>query len=146
MIREIFNFNLTGVSDLENVSEQYNNKGGTFYVAIEESKTSSNKHGSNKQVKNKYIRSKLIGTIGVYKSSKGFIRVRRMYVHEAYRCKGIGQRLMNKVFDFCKQKQYHKLVLSTYPQMKAAIKYYKGNGFKKIGVAKDNAIIFEKNI
>ena len=57
VIREIFNFNLTGVSDLENVSEQYNNKGGTFYVAIEESKTSSNKHGSNKQVKNKYIRS-----------------------------------------------------------------------------------------
>jgi ribosomal protein S18 acetylase RimI-like enzyme len=126
VIREIFNSDPVGLNDISDITKYYNKKGGTLYVATDG--------------------KKVVGTIGVYVNDDGLVKIKRMYVYKTYRCKGIGQLLMDKIIDFCKRKQYPGVVLSTYPQMKAAIKFYKKNGFKKYDVAKDKAIRFEKKL
>jgi GNAT superfamily N-acetyltransferase len=126
VIKEIFHFELRNAYDLLDIKQHYTDKGGIFYVALDDDISGDNQ---------------IIGTIGVFLNSDGCAKIKRMYVNQAYRKKGIGQKLMNKVMRFCKLKKYNTLTLTTYPQMKAAIDFYIRNGFKKVSIAKDGGII-----
>jgi GNAT superfamily N-acetyltransferase len=68
-----------------------------------------------------------------------------MYIYKEYRGKGIGRKLFEKAFTFCKNNKYNRIMLCTYPQMKEAIKFYKKNGFREFK-RKGQEIYFEKFI
>lgn len=107
---EIFNEPAYKIEDLDNIKKEYFGNKGVFYVAEDN--------------------GKLIGTIAV-KEKDGSAKLKRMYVAKDYRRKGIGKQLLNKIIEFCRSKGYKKIILSTYPQMKDALEFYKKNGFKE---------------
>ncbi len=71
---------------------------------------------------------KVIGTIGLKKEGKRF-RITRMYVDKAFRGKGVGKRLVNKLFEYCKQNKINNLFLTTYTKMNS-VGFYERMGFK----------------
>lgn len=122
---EIFKSKPFDLPDLKNIKKHYFDNKGTFYVAEDE--------------------GKIVGTIGVLRENKNVARLSRMYVPSKYRAQGIGQRLLNKIFQFCKNEGYTKMILSTYPEMGPAIRFYKRNGFKKYK-KEGTRIFFKKNL
>ena len=73
---------------------------------------------------------------------KDIARLKRLYVDMEYRRKGLGQRLLDKVVEFCKSKNYKKIILGTLPEMKEAMGLYEKNGFKEF--KRDKGVYFEK--
>lgn len=120
---EIFNAEARNIEDLKKIKEEYFEKGGIFYVAEDD--------------------GKIIGTIAV-KRENNIARLKRMFVDKKYRKQKIAQKLLDKTLKFCKSKYYKKIILSTYPQMKTAIEFYKKNGFKEY--KRNEQIFFEKNL
>jgi N-acetylglutamate synthase-like GNAT family acetyltransferase len=119
ILKEIFNSEPRGLEDLSNIKKHFE----IFLVA--EDKT------------------KIIGTIALRKD----VILKRMYVHKNYRNKGLAQKLYDKIEKFTIKKKFKKIKLSTTPQMKFAMSFYKKNGFKKIGKnKKTNQIFFEKKL
>jgi len=108
---EIFSAPASNIDDLSNIPEVYFSNGGKFYVAV--------------------IDSKVVGCAGV-KIENGTPRLHRMFTDSAYRGRGIGTNLLNTIVKFCKDKEYEKITLTTYPQMGQAQKFYKENGFQVI--------------
>ncbi len=122
IISEIFNAGARNIKDLKNIKEEYFEKKGIFYIAEDN--------------------GKIIGTIAVKREKSNVARLKRMFVDEEYRNRKIGQRLFNKILKFCKSKGYKKIILSTYPQMRSAIEFYKKSGFKEY--KRDKQIFFER--
>jgi ribosomal protein S18 acetylase RimI-like enzyme len=121
---EIFHAKARNISDLSNIKSEYFGKQEIFYVAQD--------------------KGKIVGTIAIKKEKDKTARLKRMFVDKNYRKQKIGQKLLNKTIEFCKNKRYKKIILSTYPQMKAAIKFYKKNGFKQY--KQNEKIFFEKTL
>ena len=91
-------------------------------------------------------KKKIVATIALIKKGKDYI-VKRLYINKEYRNKGLGQEIYYKIENFAKRAKISKLKLTTTPQMKAAIHFYKKNGFKKTGEDKKiNKIFFEKRL
>lgn len=100
--------------DLLDIENFYFKKNGNFWVAVED--------------------EKLIGTIALIDFDNGQAALRKMFVHNNYRGKekGVGQLLLDKLLDWCKQKNITKIYLGTVEQLHAAKKFYVKNGFEKI--------------
>lgn len=98
-------------NDIENVNDNYFISGGCFWVA------------ENK--------GKIIGTIAAQMENSKTPRLRRFFVLRKYRGKGVGSKLYRVFEDWGKQKGYEKIILSTYPQFKEAIDFYKYKGFRE---------------
>ncbi|MEE9525866.1 MAG: GNAT family N-acetyltransferase [Candidatus Woesearchaeota archaeon] len=119
---EVFNAEARNIEDLKNIKKEYFEKKGVFYVAEDD--------------------GKIVGTIAAEKETDRIARLKRMFVKKEYRKQKLGQRLLDQLLEFCKKKGYEKIILSTYPQMKAAIEFYKKNGFKEY--KRNEHILFEK--
>ena len=74
---------------------------------------------------------RVVGTVGVKKHMQGVARLKTMYVERPYRSKGLANMLLAKAHRFANLRGFHTLILSTTPQMEAAIRFYKKNGFVK---------------
>jgi len=122
---EIFGAEPKNIDDLKNIEKEYFKNGGTFLIAE--------------------VNEKIVGTIAIKKEKNKVARLKRMFVDQKYRRQKIGQKLLDEILKFCKDKGYEKIILSTYPQMKAAIKFYKREGFKKYKKT-SKRIFFEKNL
>jgi GNAT superfamily N-acetyltransferase len=100
--------------DLLDIKNFYFKKNGCFWVAVED--------------------EKLIGTIALIDFDNGQAALRKMFVHKDYRGKekGVGQLLLDTLFDWCKQKNITEIYLGTVEQLHAAKRFYVKNGFEKI--------------
>ena len=74
-------------------------------------------------------KKEIIGTIALKKIDKNWVKLKRMYVKEDYQKKGIGKKLLEKALKLAKNKNYKKVILTTYPKMKNAVEFYKKQGF-----------------
>ena len=103
--------------DLLDIENFYFKKNSSFWVAVED--------------------EKLIGTIALIDFDNGQAALRKMFVHKDYRGKekGVGQLLMDKLIDWCRQKNITEIYLGTVEQLHAAKKFYVKNGFVKIDKA-----------
>ena len=99
ILRDIFNSKPEGLEDLDDIEKNFD-----LFLVIEEN-------------------GKIIGTAGI-KDAK----ISRMYVKKSERGRGIGKKLMQKLFDYSASK-FKRIFLATYPQMNSQ-GFYKKMGFK----------------
>lgn len=72
---------------------------------------------------------KIIGTVGVKKDQTGSALIRRLFVDEKHRRKGLGTMLLEKAIDFCKSEHYKEIIFRTTDRMKQAMNLCKKMGF-----------------
>jgi len=97
-------------ADLKDIEQSYFERGGTFYVLEE-------KDGS------------IIGAYGLYAVEEQTCELRKMYLHNAFRGKGLGKLLLESALSEAKQLGFKKIVLETASALKEAISLYKSYGF-----------------
>lgn len=60
-------------------------------------------------------------------------RIRWFIIDPAYQGLGLGNRLMNAAMDFCREKQFYRVYLTTFEGLTAARHLYDKHGFKLCG-------------
>ena len=118
ILREIFKKKPKNLEDLDNIKVNYN----LFLVAEDKGKST--------------------GTIGLIKKANLGV-LRRFFVKKEFRERGIGKKLYDTLENFAKKTKIEKLILSTSPQMKEAIRFYQKNNFLITKITK-NKIYMEK--
>jgi len=73
-----------------------------------------------------------VGCVGIRKFKNKIAELKRMYIKNSYRNKGLGKELLNKAIKLAKDLRYEKIYLDTLESMKTAIALYKLNGFREI--------------
>jgi putative acetyltransferase len=97
-------------ADLKDIEHSYFERGGTFYVLEE-------KDGS------------IIGAYGLYRLEKQTCELRKMYLHSAYRGKGLGKFLLDSALSKASHLGFNRIILETASVLKEAISLYKSYGF-----------------
>ncbi len=80
------------------------------------------------------IDDKVIGTIALLDIGDDKSALRKMFVAKEYRGKefGAGQKLLDKLLDWCKEKKVSEIFLGTTEKFIAAQRFYERNGFIEI--------------
>jgi ribosomal protein S18 acetylase RimI-like enzyme len=114
--------------ELNNFPEKYKEPEGAFIIA---------KDNSN-----------IVGCVGIRKIENNICEMKRLFVNDNYKGKGIGKRLVEIIIEEAKNKNYKKIRLDTLGTMESALKIYYKNGFNKIepyyNNPGDNVIYLEK--
>ncbi len=97
-------------ADIKDIDSSYFQRGGTFFVLEE-------KDGS------------IIGAYGLYPLEKHTCELRKMYLHKAYRGKGLGKLLLEDALTRARQLGFRRMTLETASVLKEAIALYKSYGF-----------------
>ncbi|WP_274373875.1 MULTISPECIES: GNAT family N-acetyltransferase [Synergistales] len=85
-----------------------------------------------------------IGCVGLRKIDNDTCEMKRLYVSNEYKGKGIGKALVEKIIMKAKNMNYIKIRLDTLPKMKTAQELYKNFGFYEIEQYTENPIIGTK--
>lgn len=114
--QEEFNIPITLADqpDLNNIRDFYQVGNGNFWVAT--------------------VNGKVAGTIALLDIGHRQGALRKMFVNGLYRGKefGLGQLLLNNLFQWARHKGYSKVYLGTTEKFKAAQRFYEKNGFEEI--------------
>ncbi len=131
---------------IEEYKKEYNKKINDFVISIyieeygfEEHREIIEKYDNSiylKQGGNLWIalddNNEIIGTIAIYKRDEETAELKRLYVREDYRGKGLSKKLYEKVVNHCKKSDLKKIFLGTYDKLERAIFFYLKKGFKEI--------------
>src|SRR5215470_19353281 len=100
--------------DLSDVNNFYQTKNGNFWVAL--------------------VDSAVVGTIALLDIGNRQGALRKMFVHKAYRGRsfGVGQKLLDNLFEWAVQKNFREILLGTTEKFVAAQRFYEKNGFIEI--------------
>jgi len=94
--------------------------------------SSSNDHAAFVAI----VAGKVVGWIHAFKAlfieSKPFIEIGGLVVYENYRGKGIGKKLVERIKQWCLEKQISTLRVRSQIKRKEAHQFYLNNGFKEI--------------
>ena len=86
-----------------------------------------------------YIEAEPVGCIALREIAPGTCEMKRLYLREAARGKGIGVRLIDQVIVDAKKIGYERMRLDTYPpKMGKAVSLYEAHGFSEIPAYYDN--------
>lgn len=86
----------------------------------------------------------VIGCVGLRKIDDNTCEMKRLYVNNEHKGKGIGKALVEKIIMKAKNMNYIKIRLDTLPKMKTAQELYKNFGFYGIEQYTENPIIGAK--
>lgn len=100
-------------ADLLDIYENYTRVGGKFWIALDSEE-------------------RIAGSVAVQllSTEQNTVELKRMYVKQEYRGKGLSEMLLQKVFDFVYQKGYNKIILWSDVRFKRAHAFYKKYGFE----------------
>lgn len=100
--------------DLNDINSFYQINNGNFWVAL--------------------VNDKVVGTIALLDIGNNQGALRKMFVAAAYRGKdfGVGQKLLDNLLEWAKQKQFKEILLGTTAKFLAAQRFYEKNGFIEI--------------
>ena len=79
-----------------------------------------------------------IGCVGIRKSEDKVAELKRMFIKDTHRNKGLGNELMRRAIELCKNLGYEKIRLDTLDTMKPAITIYEKFGFRQTGAYRYN--------
>jgi putative acetyltransferase len=105
---EGFVYDLEKDLDLDDISANYLEDGGIFYVA--------------------FIKDRIVGTCAVKKRNDMKCEIKRLYVHKDFQRMGIGSKLLEKALGFACQ-HYGTATLKTHVSLIPAITLYLKTGF-----------------
>jgi N-acetylglutamate synthase-like GNAT family acetyltransferase len=74
----------------------------------------------------------VIGCVGLRNLDNKICEMKRLFVNDNYKGKGIGKNLVEKIIEEAKIKNYERMRLDTLSTMETALKIYYKNGFYKI--------------
>ncbi len=100
----------TSESDLRDIEKTYTENDGAFMVT-------------------ETVNGNLIATIALLKIDAATCKLRKMYVDQGYRGKGLGEQLLKMAIKKAEDLRYTHIVLETVQSMKAAISLYQKHGF-----------------
>lgn len=72
----------------------------------------------------------IIGTCGALQETEKIIKMNCFYIDSNYRNLGIGNKLYDLFMDFAIKENYKTVILCTFKEFGAAIKFYKKRGFE----------------
>lgn len=121
---EGFDYDPQKDSDLDEIEGNYVWSGGAFFVSVED--------------------GRIVGTSAVRNLGSGVCEIKRLYVKDECRGKGLGLALFRIALDFA-QKHYSKAKLKTDSSLSKAISIYLGHGFNVVG-KEDGTLYFEKSL
>ncbi|MFH1238139.1 MAG: GNAT family N-acetyltransferase [archaeon] len=78
------------------------------------------------------IGNKIVGIGALKKLTKKKVKIKRLYIMEDYRRKGIAQKILDQLIQFAKEQKFKQILFNTYPIMENARKFHKRNGFTEI--------------
>jgi len=83
------------------------------------------------------------GSLNVFNPRKAYdhVTVFSLYVERSWRGKGVGGRLLQALIDRARQIGFHKMVLSAFPFNKAGTALYERQGFRVVGVYKEQGLL-----
>ena len=114
--------------ELNNFPEKYKEPEGAFIIAKDN--------------------NSVVGCVGIRKIEDKTCEMKRLFVNENYKGKGIGKKLVELIIEEAKKKNYEKIRLDTLSIMESALKIYYKNGFNKIepyyNNPGDNVVYLEK--
>jgi len=64
-----------------------------------------------------------------------------VYVERAWRGKGVGHRLLERLIEVAREIGYHKMVLSTFPTNAGGVRLYERLGFSRVGVYHEQGML-----
>jgi GNAT superfamily N-acetyltransferase len=79
-----------------------------------------------------------IGCAGIRKNEDTVAELKRMFIQESHRNKGLGKELMQKAVELAKDLGYNKIRLDTLDTMNAAMAVYEKAGFNQTGAYRYN--------
>jgi ribosomal protein S18 acetylase RimI-like enzyme len=74
----------------------------------------------------------IIGCVGMKKMDKKICEMKRLFVDDKYKGKGIGKKLVEIIIEEAQSKNYERMRLDTLNIMESALNIYYKNGFYKI--------------
>ena len=90
------------------------------------------------------------GCVGIRKVDDRTAELKRMYVREAYRERGLGRALLDRAVQLARDLGYRRVRLDTMPTMTRAIALYRAYGFREIEPYRYNpepgALFFELDL
>lgn len=95
--------------DLEDILQSYGSLGEAFFVAVDG--------------------ERVVGTVGIKREDDRTAFLRRLFVSSDYRGKRIGEKLLERAIQFCKEVGYDEIVFKTTSTMERAIQLCKKKGF-----------------
>ena len=77
----------------------------------------------------------LLGHVGIQPTVKeGEAELRRMSVSSTVRRQGVGRRLLEQTEDFCRSREYNRIILSTVDFLKPALAMYRNSGYTLVKI------------
>jgi len=83
------------------------------------------------------------GSLNVFNARPAYRHVAdfSVYVERAWRGKGVGHRLLERLIEIAREIGYHKMVLSTFPTNTGGVKLYERLGFSRVGVYREQGML-----
>jgi len=83
------------------------------------------------------------GSLNVFNARPAYRHVAdfSVYVERAWRGKGVGHRLLERLIETAREIGYHKMVLSTFPTNAGGVKLYERLGFSRVGVYHEQGML-----
>jgi len=83
------------------------------------------------------------GSLNVFNARPAYRHVAdfSVYVERAWRGKGLGHRLLERLIEIAREIGYHKMVLSTFPTNTGGVALYERLGFSRVGVYHEQGML-----
>jgi L-amino acid N-acyltransferase YncA len=83
------------------------------------------------------------GSLNVFNARPAYRHVAdfSVYVERAWRGKGVGHRLLERLIEIAREVGYHKMVLSTFPTNAGGVRLYERLGFSRVGVHHEQGML-----
>lgn len=103
--------------DLLDIPRFYQTKNGNFWVAL--------------------VAGQVVGTVALVDIGDAQVALRKMFVKAPFRGReyGIARRLLETVFQWCRERQVREIFLGTTAKFLAAHRFYEKSGFAEIAMA-----------
>ncbi len=72
----------------------------------------------------------IVGCVAIKNVDDDWAKLKRMYILPDFQKRGIGNELLDKCIEYCRNSNFSRIILTTYLEMEGAVKFYKGKGFE----------------
>ena len=84
------------------------------------------------------LEGKIVATFALTPSNNGIYELNKMAVHESFRGKGFGNKIMEFLIQFCIEKNINVIELYSNKKLENAIHLYLKYGFVEVDITEDN--------